>query len=395
MRHVALLLAFLVGCYNELRPGRCNRTSDCGAGLVCDLSPTPQGNGRCVTTDGGPLDADGGGETAPECVRHSDCPSERPACSPTGSCVACDAVAGSCAGRGTAKPVCGPGGVCVECLSDSECTSSVAKPICDTAANTCGPCSTDAQCVAKLGADPGVCMSHQDGHCATVAEAIFVQDRTGCASAVGGNAGSADMPFCTVQPAVIALNSDRRLIIIRGTVQATNFVIQPGSQAPQISFVGQQNGAIAGGAFSALAMDGAAVFARDLTFKLCAAPAIVARNSSALVLEHVLVDTNPGGGVLLDSSNFEIRNTKITSNGPGDIGGFSWGGIRAQNIPAQGPSLLEFVTVQNNNAIGVSCSDRVMGNGVLASDNVGGIQASPTCQLTPCSPAGPDCGAQQ
>jgi hypothetical protein len=237
-------------------------------------------------------------------------------------------------------------------------------------------------------------MSHQDGRCATAAETIFVQDTAGCASAAGGSAGSPDMPFCNVQPAVIALSSDRRVIIVRGTVQATNFVIQPGPGTAQISFVGQQAGAIAGGAFSALAIDGAAVFARDLTFKLSAAPAIVARNSSVLVLEHVLVDTNPGGGVLVDASAFEIRNTRVTSNGPGDIGGFPWGGIRAQNIPVQGPSLLQYVTVQNNNPIGISCSDRVMGTGVLASDNVGGVQASPACQLTLCSPAGPGCGAQ-
>jgi hypothetical protein len=201
------------------------------------------------------------------------------------------------------------------------------------------------------------------------------------------------MPFCTIQPAVIALSSDRHLIVIRGTVQATNFVIQPGAGASQISFIGQQGGAIAGGAFSALSVDGAAVFARDLTLKLCSAPAVVAKNAGVLTLQHVVVDNNPGGGVLVDGAGFEIRNSTITRNGPATTGPTTWGGVLVQNLPPT-PRLLDLVTVQNNNQVGIACSTDIQGNGVLASDNTGGVQASPTCQLTLCAPAGPGCGAQ-
>jgi hypothetical protein len=237
-------------------------------------------------------------------------------------------------------------------------------------------------------------MSHQDGHCATGAETIFVEDRTGCAAAAGGNAGSADMPFCNVQPAVIALRSDRRVIVVRGTVQATNFVLQPGPGSTQITFVGQQGGAIAGGAFSALALDGAAVFARDLTFKLSAAPAVVARNASILSLQHVVVDNNPGGGVLVDGAGFDIQNTSITRNGPATTGPTTWGGVLVQNLSGVALHTIDLVTIQNNGGPGLACSDRIDGSGILASDNAAS-NIGTTCQVTPCSPAGPGCGAQQ
>ena len=35
MKLLALFAMLFVGCSTELRPGRCNRTSDCGGGLVC------------------------------------------------------------------------------------------------------------------------------------------------------------------------------------------------------------------------------------------------------------------------------------------------------------------------------------------------------------------------
>jgi hypothetical protein len=397
MRRVVWLGLFLVGCSSELRPGRCNQTSDCAAGLVCDLSPTPQGNGRCVENDGGQVDADGGGsdagvDTAPECVRHADCPSERPACSPAGTCVGCDVVASSCAARGSASPVCGPGGVCVECLSDADCSTDAKKPICDTTTNTCGACSSDAQCAAKLGADPGVCMSHQDGRCATVAEAIFVQNSAGCVSAAGNSAGSSDMPFCTMQPAVVSLTDGRRLIVVRGAVQAANYTIQTTAGSPQITLIGQATGSIVGGLYSALVVDSADVYVRDIALRVSSPAGVVARNNAVLRMRHVAVENNTGGGILVDGAGFEIRNTQITNNGPGDIGGFPWGGIRAQNI--QGPALLDLVTVQNNNQVGISCSSAISGTGVLANNNAGGVDVSPTCLLSLCSPAGPTCGAQ-
>ena len=49
---VGIVLA-AAACSEVPRPGRCDQTSDCTsmsgyAGYVCNLDPTPQGNGRCV-----------------------------------------------------------------------------------------------------------------------------------------------------------------------------------------------------------------------------------------------------------------------------------------------------------------------------------------------------------
>jgi hypothetical protein len=395
MRRLVLTAVLLVGCHNELRPGRCNRTSDCAAGLVCDLSPTPQGNGRCVVPDGGPPDgdaggSDGGGETGPECVRHSDCPADHPACSPSGTCVGCDAVPNSCSERSVSKPVCGPAGTCLECASDSDCTADATKPICDTSANACVGCSTDAQCAAKLGADPGVCMSHQDGRCATISEVIYVQNQAGCASASGAGSGSVDMPFCAMQPAVISLADDRRVIVVRGTVQASNYVIQATADAPQITIVGQQNGAIAGGAYSALVVDGANVYARNLTFELSAEPGVVARNSSTIRLNHAVIDGNAGGGLLVDHSAFDVAYSVVTNNGPSSD--LAWGGIRI-DTPALSLAQLQFLTIQNNRAPGLSCTGPVTGLGILASGNTTGDIATP-CGITPCGAPSLSCGVQ-
>jgi hypothetical protein len=238
-------------------------------------------------------------------------------------------------------------------------------------------------------------MSQQDGRCASVSEAIFVEDRTGCASTAGGTAGTPDMPFCTVQPAVVSLGNGKRLIVVRGAVQAANYTIQTNAGSPQISIVGQQSAAIVGGLYSALVVDTSDVYVRDISLRVSSPAGVIARNGAILRLDHTVVENNPGGGILVDGANFEIRNTRVANNGPGDIGGFPWGGIRVQNVPAQGPGLLHLVTVEDNNQVGISCSDAVSNDGVLASGNAGGIQASQTCQITLCSPAGPTCGAPQ
>jgi len=62
------------------------------------------------------------------------------------------------------------------------------------------------------------------------------------------------------------------------------------------------------------------------------------------------------------------------------------------NVPASGPANLELVTIQNNNPVGLSCSDAVSATGVLATDNTS-INIATACRVTACSPAGPTCGA--
>ena len=192
-----------------------------------------------------------------------------------------------------------------------------------------------------------------------MAETIFVQNTTGCANAAGGDAGSPTLPFCTMQPAVIGLTAGKRVVIVRGAVQAANYTIQTGAGAQQITLIGQQSAAIVGGLYSALVVDAADLYARDIALRVSSPAGVIARNGAILRLSHSTVESNTGGGILVDGAGFEIRNTRVTDNGPGDIGGFPWGGIRVQNF--QGPSLLELVTVDSNKQVGIHAQLRSPG----------------------------------
>jgi hypothetical protein len=105
------------------------------------------------------------------------------------------------------------------------------------------------------------------------------------------------------------------------------------------------------------------------------------------------VDSCKGGGILLDGAAFEIDNTTITNNGPGQQGATPWGGILVNSLPASGPANLDLVTIQNNNQIGLTCSGSISGVGVFASGDSGGVDVSQTCNVALCSPLGPACGA--
>jgi len=106
----------------------------------------------------------------------------------------------------------------------------------------------------------------------------------------------------------------------------------------------------------------------------------------------LVVDGNKKGGVLIDGAAFDLRGSTIVGNGPGDIMGFPWGGIRIQNADGVAPATLDRLTIQNNNPVGLSCAGTVKGTGVLASANTS-VDIAPTCGITPCSLSGPTCGA--
>lgn len=448
MRTLILTVAALAAaCRTELKPGRCEKTNDCSPGLLCNLDRTPQGNGRCVPAcsnaadcqdgrvcdfgatgagrclfpqapDGGGGDGDdaggrgadgtggvfgtggaggaagiGGAGGNRQCSAHAECPAGRPACSGQGMCVSCNTEPGVCVARDPGRPACGPNGRCVECAWDANCSVDLAKPVCNLAMNACERCTRDAQCAAKSGPDPGVCMAHQNGRCATVAETIFVENKAGCAmGSTDPNAGTAGAPFCRMQEAVALVlgQQGRRLVVVRGTVQAGDSAFA-GVQG-QVTIVGQRNGSVVGGTAAGLLVDRSDVFARDLSLVRGDFGA-VARNGSTLRLEHVSVDQN-GGGILVDSSGIEVINSTVARNGPATTAAVTWGGILVQNPTAAMPSRLHLVTVTDNRQVGVACSSAVTGTGVFAAGNSGGVEISPTCGITPCSTPGPECGAQ-
>jgi hypothetical protein len=389
---VLVVLGLTAGCSeSKLRAGHCERDTDCPSGQVCVLEGAA--TFTCVASDGGLPDGDGS-EVAPECTTSSQCPAEKPICDAQ-TCRACDGArsgdGAACASRDSARPVCGPNGACVECVSamSADCAANPAKPICDPTSNTCVGCATDVQCVAK-GVSPGLCMSHQDGRCASDSEVIYVENKGGCASsAITPMAGSSGTPFCGPQVALDVVSATRSVMVISGVVTGFSW-LDPRGSIP-ISIIGRNAAVIAGGAAVGIQVSGVRdLYGRDVTVRSSEQEGVIVQNGATLRLDRVTVDSNRRGGILLDGAAFDIRNSRITNNGPS--ADLTWGGIRVQRLPASGPTEVHLVTIADNRAPGLSCAVPIQGDGVLASGNSTGDIAS-TCGITACSPAGPTCGA--
>jgi hypothetical protein len=339
-----------------------------------------------------------------ECVTSGDCPTKaKPVCNTaTNTCRGC-ATGTECAALNPALPACvttgASTGACVECVTSADCTMAKTKPVCNTATNTCRACQADAECTAA----PGVCMAHVDGHCATPTEVIYVQNTAGtCTDTPGANAGTAVQPLCSmvaVPSLVSSVTPIRNLVVVRGTVTAGTWVFSD-QVAPSLSIVGQQSALLAATTSPAFAMQSGSVYMRGVKVSASAAIGITAKGG-ALALDGVTVDscgslappTMPnGGGILIDGAAFDIRNTTITNNFPSSD--LSWGGMRVASLSATGSKNLHLVTIQNNKAPGLSCASgaAVQGDGVLASGNNTGDVTS-TCVITPCTVASSTCGA--
>lgn len=403
---MSLLLALEGGCSSSnLRPGHCERDSDCLPGESCVLqgaatftctvsdSGVPDGRGSDVARD---IVPDVVAEVAPECVANGDCPSGKPICD-LGSCRPCDASqsgdGAACVARDSTKPTCGPNGLCVECASatSADCNTDPTKPICDLPSNTCVKCSADGQCATK-GVGPGICMSHQDGRCAADSEIIYVENNANCvSSALVSMAGSAGTPFCGPQFAVDALTVSRRVVVVSGSVLGVQWT--PVSGAGPVSFIGRAAAVIAPGTNIGIHVSGPAeLYARDIIIRNSEQEGVIAESGATLRLDHITVDSNLGGGILVDGSAFEIQNTTVTGNGPAQAaGGVVWGGIRVQTPGT--PAFLDLLTVRDNQSTGISCSGGITGIGVLATGSAGGVDVTAACAFTPCSQAGPTCGA--
>jgi hypothetical protein len=314
-----------------------------------------------------------------------------------GACVGCGSAASdACAKRDPTKTACLATGDCGECARDADCMS-IAEPICDTATHACRPCASDNECT---GTGPGVCMSEQDGRCASDAETIYVGS-AGTAGCSDSGVGSAATPYCTAQVAVSAAKSrGMPLLIVTGpltggftgvsltrslTVVGRGAVITPGPGADGISIVSGEL------TLRRVTIRGSA--ATSTGIGISAAP--TSGNSVTLHLDTCAVTDNPGGGIFLNGAAFTIANTVVARNGPNPT---AWGGIQIQNPPVAGPTTFSLVTIRDNQQVGLACSESIAvanGNaGVLATGNAGGIDISSTCGIVSCAAAGPDCGAQ-
>ncbi len=329
------------------------------------------------------------------CKTSGECRGGAPICSSDHLCVSCVAAVGACP---SAAPACeADSGRCVECASNDDCPVAT-RPICDGASNTCVACASDEQCAAV---PPAVCMYHLDGRCASEAETVHVgSSGTATCSDTAPDPGSALVPYCTAQKGVRAANAKGKpLVVMVGALlgEFTGIAL-----TSRLTVVGK-NAIITPADFSdGIGVTSGEIYLRGLTVagSLATQTGIginaQATTGAALVLhmEGCTVTGNPGGGILLGGAAFDIRNTVISGNGPGQTtGGATFGGIRVEGLPAAGPTSLELVTLENNLAPGLSCLVSIQGNGVLASGN-GLPQITNSCGVVPCSPASTSCGAR-
>jgi hypothetical protein len=261
-------------------------------------------------------------------------------------------------------------------------------------------------------------MNHQDGHCATPGETIYVKsDSSVCVTIFPfGDPGSGTVmkPLCSMDLVPMLLTSSRSLVLVRGTVSGGTWTFT-GQGGAALSIIGQNSGLIAGGASPAFSMQNASAYLRDLKLSLSATG--ISEQGGTLVLDGVTVDGSSnssigisvsggvlsankltvdswgGGGILLDGAAFDIRNATVTGNGPGIFNGLTqWGGVLINNPPG-GSAKIQLSTVQNNMQTGITCSTATSGSGVLATGNTGS-DINPTCGFSPCGTASSTCGAQ-
>jgi len=265
-------------------------------------------------------------------------------------------------------------------------------------------------------------MAHQDGRCAAVAETIYVQnDTTTCSDSATTDLGfgTAMKPLCSMQPVpglLSGTSGTKDLVVIRGTVQSGTWTFT-GQGGGELSLVGQSNALLAGGASPAFAMSTGSAFMRDLKMSSSGSDGIderggtlalqnltiagsatsgvgISATGGTLTTSKVTVDSCVGGGILLDGAAFDIENTTVTNNGPGQQP-IVWGGVLVNSLPANGSKLLHLVTIKNNNATGLACASTaaIQGDGVFASGN-SSVQIQTTCAVAGCSPMSQTCGAQ-
>jgi hypothetical protein len=327
------------------------------------------------------------------CLMDTHCTTpQTPICSlDTGTCEGCDAAGtNACTTKDTNKPVCvktATGGLakgtCVGCLMNSDCNGAPpSTPICKS--NSCAGCTADTDC-SGMGA--GICV--KDGHCATIAETIYVKnDTASCTDApsVSANAGTSAQPFCTMQPVTMYLSPARDLVIVSGLVSGATWSYNDNVTGGLLSIVGQLGAQIASSASPGFSLQGGNVYIRGVSFSPSGSIGIKS-TGGAITLYGVTVDGCMGGGIFLSGTTFDIENTTVTNNGPGAQG--TSGGV---NISTAGAgSKLNLVTIENNKQIGITCDTAIAATGVLVMSNTGGDIAN-SCKFSSCS-MGAGCGA--
>lgn len=396
---VLLTLASILGCKNSKYCDSSNMT--CPSGLTCDT-----GMHACVATDGGAGGKGGGGggggggghmfrcDASTQCTGHDggkvceedagkcvgclgdvDCEDKaNPICGASHACGPCMTGSTQCGDRDAGTPFCSSG-ACVECTTSSDCTADAKKPICNTSMGACVPCTADTQCANKPNlVGPGVCMFHQDGHCATDAETVYVQpSSTMCVSGSGTTGGTTSMPFCQLAAAVTSAGA-RRLFVLRGGSIAGGTTISGGGP---YSIVGQSATITADVGQAGLHVSGADVYVRGVKIGTlnAATIGIIADSSATIRLDGVEVDNMPQGGLrVTDSAGYDVFNCIFAGNGgTRDEGNRFIGGVWIDAPPSSQSARFAFNTVVVSKEAGVICASVTQTlDASLLANNLGG-----------------------
>jgi hypothetical protein len=355
----------------------CQKATDCpvakpvcgpgGTCLACNAPMAP----ACTTRDAAKPHCDMGTGKCEECVAAAQCPETKPVCG-AGVCLACNApMAPVCSTRNPAKPNCDAAtGKCEECVTSADCKEA-GKPICGPT-KTCVPCGRDAECAAKPGfANPGVCLLHLGGRCATEAETIFVEDKAGCVSA-GATGGSAAAPYCTPQAGVEAATDGRRIVVLRGPKGLPAWTYA--KSAFPLTVIGQQEARIAPGASVGVQLgSGADVYLRSLTISRGEKVGVLVNGGATVRMNRCVVEEN-AGGVHVDGGGFEITNSVVAKNGLAEatIMGVpvTFGGVLLTGASGK-PQRFDYNTVVDNKGTGVYCASGYAVKALLINNNTG------------------------
>ncbi|MEP6651935.1 MAG: right-handed parallel beta-helix repeat-containing protein [Myxococcales bacterium] len=363
----------------DTQSGTCRR---CASGGECaPATPLCASSGACVLCNGDddckasppgkPLHCLDGLKCV-ACRDRDDCPDATPVCDSNHACVGCKEN-NDCAGH-TSVPVCRKDdGACVACVDHKDCKSP-AKPAC--VGNVCAPCTSDKQCMDKLGADPGVCMLHTDGHCATEAEVLYVRPIAGCLdNGTGPGAGTVRTPFCQLDRAMPAVSPERSIVVVRpsdGLIALLAWTYSAPPAVAELTVIGQQGATIGPGTDVGVTLTAGTVYLRGLRIFGMLHGGIYVAPGTTLKMNRCIV-TDSRGGLFVNGAGFQITNSVFANNdlativSPGgtaiEYGGAYLGGL------ANKLAVFRFNTVYGNKGPGLVCGGAYPVKGLLVAGN--------------------------
>ncbi|MEO5768032.1 MAG: right-handed parallel beta-helix repeat-containing protein [Polyangia bacterium] len=226
----------------------------------------------------------------------------------------------------------------------------------------------------KLGADPGVCMLHTDGHCATAAEVLYVRPVAGCLQ-TGDGAGTVSTPFCQLNNAMPAVSPTKSIVVVRssgGVIALAPWVYGAPPAVAELTVIGQQDATIGPGTGVGVTLTAGTVYLRGLRISGMLDGGIYVAPGTTLKMNRCFV-TDSKGGLFVNGAGFQITNSVFANNGlatidspgapPIEYGGAYLGGL------ANKLAVFRFNTVYGNKGPGLVCGGTYPVKGLLVAGN--------------------------